>query len=39
MRHASIETTLKYYVKENADSLAARLWEASNISFLTAADG
>lgn len=26
MRHASIETTLKYYVEQNADALAAELW-------------
>ena len=29
MRHASIETTLKYYVRQDADSLAASLWKAA----------
>jgi integrase len=27
MRHASVETTLKYYVEQNADMLGAKLWE------------
>lgn len=28
MRHASIETTLKYYVRQDAETLAASLWKA-----------
>ncbi|MCH2594825.1 MAG: hypothetical protein MKZ95_03270 [Pirellulales bacterium] len=28
MRHASIETTLTYYVGENAESTAEELWAA-----------
>ncbi len=28
MRHASIETTLTYYVGENAESTAEELWSA-----------
>ena len=27
MRHASIQTTLRYYVEEDADDVAAELWE------------
>ncbi len=27
MRHASIETTLRFYVEQNADSLGAELWK------------
>lgn len=29
MRHASIETTLKYYVRQDANTLAASLWNAA----------
>jgi integrase len=27
MRHASIETTLKYYVEQNSDVIAAEIWK------------
>jgi integrase len=30
MRHKSIETTMKYYVAQNADDVAAELWAAHN---------
>jgi integrase len=29
MRHESIETTLKYYVAQNADDIATELWRES----------
>jgi integrase len=31
MRHVSIETTLRYYVEQNADSLGAELWKFRNL--------
>jgi integrase len=31
MRHASIETTLKYYVEQDADSLAVELWKRERL--------
>ena len=30
MRHASIETTLKYYVSQDASDVAEELWRAMN---------
>ena len=30
MRHASIETTMKYYVGQNAQRTAAQLWKAAS---------
>jgi hypothetical protein len=30
MRHRSIETTLRYYVEQDADELAAELWAADS---------
>jgi len=32
MRHASIETTLKFYVEQNADALGAELWKARKMN-------
>jgi hypothetical protein len=35
MRHASINTTLGYYVRVDADSLAERLWQSSDNGAVT----
>jgi hypothetical protein len=32
MRHANIETTMKYYVGRNAQSTAATLWAAREVA-------
>lgn len=34
MRHASIETTLGYYVEQNADAVAAQIWDIINPTHL-----
>ena len=33
MRHHSIETTLKHYVEQNAEDVAAELWEQFGNTF------
>lgn len=32
MRHASIETTMKYYTRQKSDVVAARIWQKGNIA-------
>lgn len=33
MRHASVETTMKYYVDQQADDVAAQLWAIEGKSY------
>jgi hypothetical protein len=35
MRHGSIDTTMKFYVGRNAQSTAAKLWEAHRQAKVT----
>lgn len=32
MRHAAIETTMKFYTRQKSETLAAKIWEKGNIS-------
>lgn len=38
MRHASIQTTLKFYTRQKSEVVAARLWQTGNISGNAALD-